>query len=132
MIEPLAMTDNKPYLIRAIYEWIVDNNCTPYLVVQASYPGVVVPEQFIEDGKITLNAAPRSVRDLDLGNDSIMFTASFSGVVYDIVVPCFSVAAIFARENAQGMMFEVNVPEDLPEDPVPPSSGGKPTLKVVK
>lgn len=132
MTKQVAMSDNKPYLIRAIYEWIVDNDCTPYIVVQAGYPGVLVPEQFVEDGKITLNAAPRSVRDLKLGNDSITFSASFSGVVYDIVVPCYAVAAIFARENAQGMMFEVKLPDVESEDVPPPSGGGKPTLKVVK
>lgn len=132
MTDQQVMTDNKPYLIRAMYEWIEDNQCTPYMVVHTDLPGVRVPVEYVEDGKITLNVAGRSVQDLTLGNDEISFAASFGGVVHYISVPCYAVAALFARENAQGMMFEVVAPEDDggPEDS--PPTAGKPALKVVK
>ncbi|WLD57384.1 ClpXP protease specificity-enhancing factor [Salinispirillum sp. LH 10-3-1] len=132
MTDQQRMTDNKPYLIRAMYEWIEDNQCTPYMVVHTDLPGVRVPVDYVEDGKITLNIAGRSVQDLTLGNDEISFAASFGGVVHYISVPCYAVAAMFARENAQGMMFEVVVPEDGSDPDGPPSPAGKPSLKVVK
>lgn len=100
------MLSNKPYLIRAFYEWIIDSECTPILVVNANYPNTFVPTEFIEDGEICLNTSPEAIRELKLGNSIIEFRASFSGVVHFISVPVAAVLAIYAHENEQGMFFE--------------------------
>lgn len=130
------MTSSKPYLIRALYDWIVDNSLTPYIVVQAKADGVSVPQQYVnKDGQIVLNIAPRAVLALDLGDEAVAFNARFGGIPTDIYVPCFAVLGIYARENGQGMMFE---PEAQP--PTPPAGDGsgsgpaerKPSLRVVK
>lgn len=107
------MTSNKPYFIRALYEWILDNNCTPYIVVDATLPFVEVPEQFITEGKIILNILPSATHDLYLGDEWITFSARFSGVSQEINIPLGSVAAIYAQENGEGMGFQT---EALPED----------------
>ncbi len=107
------MTSNKPYFIRALYEWILDNNCTPYIVVDATLPFVEVPEQFISEGKIILNILPSATHNLYLGDDWITFSARFSGVSQEINVPIGAVAAIYAQENGEGMGFHT---EALPED----------------
>ncbi len=107
------MTSNKPYFIRALYEWILDNNCTPYIVVDATLPFVEVPEQFITEGKIILNILPSATHNLFLGDDWITFSARFSGVSQEINVPIGAVAAIYAQENGEGMGFET---EPLPND----------------
>lgn len=100
------MLSNKPYLIRAFYEWIVDSKCTPFLVVNANFPRCKVPQEFIEDGQITLNVSPDAIRDLKLGNDFVEFRASFSGIVHIISAPVKAVLAIYAQENGQGMFFD--------------------------
>lgn len=127
-----SMTSNKPYLIRALYEWIVDNDCTPYLVVEVVYPGVLVPLEYAKDGQITLNVAPQAVQQLQIDNDWIFFSARFGGIEQDVRVPIEAVQACFARENGQGMAFEVVVPEKPPEPPVDHDGDKKPRLKVVK
>jgi stringent starvation protein B len=131
-----AMTTNKPYMIRAIHEWIVDNDCTPYIVFMADFPGVEVPQDFVRDGQITLNIAPSAVRDLQLGNSEVSFNARFSGMPTDISGPIDAVMAIFAKENGQGMGFEVEMPTELPITDPPKedakSSVKRPSLKVVK
>ncbi|MHA7880317.1 MAG: ClpXP protease specificity-enhancing factor [Saccharospirillum sp.] len=131
------MTSNKPYLVRAIHQWIVDNQCTPYLVVAASFPGVSVPTQFVRDGQVTLNIGPSAVRDLDIGLESIEFSARFGGVPTQISAPLEAVVAIFAKENGQGMGFEVETPPEPDPDSEGlqsnrPETGKKPALKVVK
>lgn len=130
------MTSNKPYLIRALYEWIVDNGLTPYLVLAADYPTVQVPSDFVNDGQITLNVAPTAVRDLLLENDSVAFSARFGGVSYDIFAPTGAVIAIFAKENGQGMGFEIEpMPEEIEaevEESIEKPAKKKPSLKVVK
>ena len=134
----IPMTSSRPYLIRALYEWIVDNSLTPHLVVFAKGDNVEVPQQYVnKDGQIVLNVAPSAVMGLDLSNEAVTFNARFGGIPTDIFVPCAAVLGIYARENGQGMMFE---PE--PETPPPPkakakltsiSSGEKkPSLRVVK
>ena len=100
------MLSNKPYLIRAFYEWINDSQCTPHLVINATYPRCQVPEEHIENGEITLNISPTAIRDLKINNDSVNFRASFSGVVHIIHAPIKSVLAIYAQENQQGMFFD--------------------------
>ena len=107
------MTSNKPYFIRALYEWILDNNCTPYIVVDATLPFVEVPEQFVTEGKIVLNILPSATHNLYLGDEWITFSARFSGVSEEINIPIGAVVAIYAQENGEGMGFQT---EALPED----------------
>ncbi|MEJ2043611.1 MAG: ClpXP protease specificity-enhancing factor [Reinekea sp.] len=132
-----GMTTNKPYMVRAIHEWINDNRCTPYVVVMASYPGVSVPQAFVKDDQITLNISPSAVRELVIGNDSLEFYARFGGVPTQIVVPIGAIMAIFAKENGQGMGFEVDVPPPEPptdsdESVDSASKSQRPSLKIVK
>jgi stringent starvation protein B len=101
----MHMTPNRPYLLRAFYEWIVDNNCTPYLVVDATAAGVKVPLQHVKDGQIVLNISPGAVGNLLLGNDAVTFNARFSGNPFALYVPQRAVLAIYARENGAGTMF---------------------------
>jgi stringent starvation protein B len=130
------MTSLKPYLIRAIYEWIADNNFTPYLLVNAEADGVIVPRQFIQDGKIVLNVRPQAVHGLHLGNDNIAFNARFGGTPMQVDVPVRAVLAIYAQENGRGMIFDEEGEMDTPPPaaPSPDSSATKkrPALKVVK
>jgi len=132
------MTSNKPYMVRAIHQWVQDNDCTPYLVVAADYPGVEVPVQFVRDGQITLNVSPTAVRELAIDNRWIEFSARFGGVPTLIRVPMGAVMAIFAKENGQGMGFDIEEPTDpppsTPEDSKAQKDSGskKPSLKVVK
>ena len=130
-----GMTSNRPYLIRALYDWLVDNGQTPYLLVNADYSGTVVPRQFVEDGRIILNIDPAAVSQLELGNEWISFSARFSGVSEDVLVPPAAVQGIYAKENGQGMLFpdeEVTTEDEGPDEPDPNRPGGRPTLKVVK
>ncbi len=129
------MTSNKPYLIRAMFDWIIDNNCTPHLVVDATLPFVEVPEQYIDNGRIILNIAPGATQSLLLGDDWITFSARFSGVKYDISLPIGAIAAIYAQENAQGMGFETEaLLEDEYEEKatIAPSKTSKPILNIVE
>lgn len=103
------MTPRRPYLLRAFYEWLVDNELTPHLVVDATLPGVRVPGEFVQDGQIILNIIPRAVGNLELGNEAVTFNARFSGRPHSVIVPMYAVQAIYARENGAGTMFE---PED--------------------
>jgi stringent starvation protein B len=124
------MKSSRPYLVRALYEWILDNACTPYLLVDATVAGVEVPQQYVKNGQIVLNVAPGAVAGINMSNDDIRFRGRFSGVAIDVFVPIGAVLGIYARENGQGMVFE-------PEQAPPPSSddeprSGKPSLRVVK
>lgn len=121
-----SMTSSKPYLIRAIYEWILDNQMTPHLVVDARYPNTLVPMEFVDDGRIVLNIAPGAVRELLIGNDWIQFNARFSGAARDVMVPCEAVIGIFTRENGQGMVF----PEPLYPDAAPAGEGSSTAPKL--
>ncbi len=129
-----SMTSSRPYLIRAIYDWIVDNDLTPHLLVDAGMPGTDVPRQYAQDGKIVLNIAPRAVRALDLGNQSVLFRARFGGSDTAITVPVGAVLAIYAQENGQGMAFETDAGGDAPPSgPTPDKDkASRPSLKVVK
>jgi len=129
------MTSSRPYLIRAIHEWILDNEHTPYILVNAIADNVVVPQQHIENDKIILNLGPRAIQSLHLGNELIEFEARFSGAAMIVSIPPTAVMAIYARENGQGMIFD----KDEPGDGSSPPSPGKPTqpkpgpkLRVVK
>lgn len=135
------MTSSRPYMIRALYEWIVDNDFTPHIVVNARIEGTEVPQQYVnKDGQIVLNIAPRAVSTLDLGNKAVSFNARFGGIPTDLYVPCHAILGIYARENGQGMMFDFeSPPEPEPDpDPTPKTSVKKdaperrPSLRVVK
>lgn len=106
MSEQTTFTPTRPYLARAIYEWICDNQLTPYLLVDATQPYTEVPQQFVKDGQIVLNLAPHAVHQLQISNESISFSARFGGVSKDIYIPISAVLGIYARENGQGLFFE--------------------------
>lgn len=99
------MTPSRPYLLKALHEWISDNELTPHLVVDAHMDGVMVPSEFVADGQIVLNIAYGAVRDLLMGNEGISFNARFGGVPMNVYIPMAAVLAIYARENGQGMGF---------------------------
>ncbi|CAQ85738.1 MULTISPECIES: ClpXP protease specificity-enhancing factor [Photorhabdus] len=100
------MSPRRPYLLRAHYEWLLDNNMTPYLVVDVTLRGVNVPMEYARDGQIVLNIAPRAVGNLELANEEVRFNARFGGVPRQVYVPMAAVIAIYGRENGAGMMFE--------------------------
>ncbi|MEC9359518.1 MAG: ClpXP protease specificity-enhancing factor [Pseudomonadota bacterium] len=129
----------RPYLIRAIYEWAADNGYTPHLVAAADADGVVVPREFVQDGRITLNVSMSAVQGLDLHSDPIYFSARFSGRAFDIWVPSGAVLAIFAKESGEGIVFgevEAADPDGEPPPQGPSPEPGKPAgrshLRVVK
>jgi len=128
---PEGMTSNRPYLLRALYEWINDNGLTPHVLIDAECDGVDVPHHAIQKGKVVLNIAKGATENLLLENETIFFKARFSGKPYNISVPMAAVIAIYARENGQGMMF---AQEDSPPPPVGGSDDPPPRshLKVVK
>jgi len=117
------MMPSRPYLIRGLYEWIADNDLTPHLLVNAEGDGVMAPLEFADAGQLVLNVAPAAVRDLDLGNDRIAFSARFGGQPRQVSVPVAEVMAIYARENGRGMLF---TPEDGDDDPPPDGGDGAP------
>jgi stringent starvation protein B len=131
------MTSTKPYLIRAFYQWIVDNQLTPFIVIDIAKPHVQVPESYAEEGKIVLNISHEATKDLELGNHYIEFEASFSGEVYQILSPVSAVIAVYAKENGKGMVFhEENELGDGDGEPPPPPprqiKRKKPALRIVK
>ena len=133
----MAMTSSRPYIMRALYEWIVDNGCTPYVLANALAQGVLVPQQYVKEGQIVLNISPGAVVDLDMSNEAMTFNGRFGGVPTDVHVPMTAVIGIYARENGQGMVFEPDeepTQPTTPDDDPPPSGKGKkaPSLKVVK
>lgn len=125
------MTPLKPYLIRSVYEWIVDNDLTPHLLVNAESNKGNLPVNYIEDGKIILNMRPQAIDALSLGNEFIEFNAKFSGKPMEIVASVNAVMAIYAKENGKGLVFDLenNDGDETPPEQPPPS---KPTLRVVK
>ena len=132
------MTSNRPYLLRALYEWIGDNDMTAHLLVDATREGVQVPSSTIKDGRVVLNIAARAVAHLDLGNREVRFKARFGGVSQSVIVPLAAILAIYAQETGQGMMLPEDggtMPEESSDDsPEPPEDGPKRGghLRVVK
>lgn len=115
------MTSHRPYLLRALYEWIADNGMTPHILVDAQLPGVRVPPHTVKEGRVVLNIAERAVARLELDNDSVRFTARFGGVSHPVTVPIPAVMAIYARETGQGMALPEDVGGPGPDDdPTPP------------
>ncbi len=144
-----SVSPTRPYMLRAFYDWMADNDLTPHLVVNAELPGVQVPSQFVEDGQIVLNIAPHAVGNLQLGNEAVLFNARFGGKPFALQVPLAAVEAIYARENGAGTVFppeaayepaaeeaveiEAVTEVESPAAPEPVSRpSGRPTLTVVK
>ncbi|KRA53326.1 peptidase [Pseudoxanthomonas sp. Root65] len=142
------MTSHRPYLLRALNEWIADNGMTPHLLVDATMAGVQVPASAVKEGKVVLNIAERAVVRLMIDNDAVSFTARFGGVSHAVHVPISAVLAIYSRETGQGMALPDDVPHDTdasgdddvttsqdtpPDDDAPPPAGKRPPfLRVVK
>ena len=143
------MTSHRPYLLRALNEWIADNGMTPHLLVDATQAGVQVPASAVKEGKVVLNIAERAVVRLMIGNDAVSFTARFGGVSQPVYVPISAVLAIYSRETGQGMALPEDVTHDAdtgeesgddapatdtpPDDHTPPPGGKRPPfLRVVK
>ncbi|MCE1114979.1 MULTISPECIES: ClpXP protease specificity-enhancing factor [Pseudomonas] len=143
------MNSSRPYLVRALYEWIVDNECTPHLLVNVDFTGVQVPKGFDRDGQIVLDISPEAVRNLHMDNEAVSFDGRFGGVSHTLYMPIGAILGIYAQENGQGMVFELEPPlddeDDLQDDAVepdddgppeggsqPPRPSGRPSLKVVK
>jgi len=127
------MTPLKPYLIRAVYDWIVDNRFTPYLLVNATVPGTIVPTHFVEDGRIVLNLRPEAIQGLDMSSEGVSFNARFGGQPMRVDIPTAAVLALYAQENGRGMVFDEE-DEDNSPPPEPPQEEpkGRPALRVVK
>lgn len=145
----MTMTSSRPYLLRALYEWILENECTPYVVVNAFADNVQVPQEYVKDGQIVLNISPSAVHALQMNNVAVEFNGRFSGIPTPVYVPVSAVMGIYARENGQGMVFEAEPPTPTPptapqpadasgpagtsgDRPAKPSSGSRPSLRVVK
>ena len=143
------MTSHRPYLLRALNEWIADNGMTPHLLVDATMAGVQVPASAVKEGKVVLNIAERAVVRLMIDNDAVSFTARFGGVSQPVYVPISAVLAIYSRETGQGMALPEDVTHDAdtgeesgddapatdtpPDDDTPPPGGKRPPfLRVVK
>lgn len=128
------MTSNKPYLVRALHEWISDNGLTPYLLVDAGVPEVRVPVSAVKDGKVILNIASRAVGQFAIDNDHVAFLARFGGVSHAVHVPMRAVLAIYAQENNQGMMFQAEAasPSEPPPAPAPDEPPKRSHLRIVK
>ncbi len=125
------MTSLKPYLIRSIYDWIIDNSMTPHLLIDAEHSDAILPVGFIENGKIVLNIRPEAVQNLSLGNEEIQFNTRFSGQSMQIIAPIVAVKALYAKENGKGMVFDD--PENSGDIPPPENTPpDKPKLRVVK
>jgi stringent starvation protein B len=134
-----APLPKRPYLLRALHQWITDSGHTPHLVVAADRPEVKVPVQFVEEGRITLNISYSATSHLDLGNDAVVFDARFSGTPHRVYVPLNAVLGIYARETGEGLVFPTDEyggdAAPAPDDPppaIPPAPTGRPSLKVVK
>ncbi|MFT5319891.1 MAG: stringent starvation protein B [Pseudohongiellaceae bacterium] len=119
----MTMTSHRPYMIRALNEWILENNCTPYILVNAYAKDVQVPQNFVKDGQIILNISPFAVQDLAISIGGIDFNGRFGGIPTRVYVPTVAVLGIYAKENGQGMIFDTDDP--IPE---PPDPGKKPVL----
>jgi stringent starvation protein B len=141
----MTMTSSRPYIVRALYEWILENKCTPYVLVNAFDEGVQVPQEHVKDGQIILNITPSAVQSLSMHDSAIEFQGRFGGISKHVFVPIEAIMGIYAKENGQGMMFDVENDGSDPTDPEGPdekpdssgedsigSSNKKPSLRLVK
>ena len=123
------MNSSRPYLIHALYDWIIDNECTPYILVNAKVPGVDVPREHIKEGRIILNLSTAAVQDLSIGNEAVDFNGRFAGVARRVYVPITAILGIYARENGQGMIFESEKIASEPSGPTEADETGSPQTK---
>lgn len=141
----MTMNSSRPYIIRALYDWILDNECTPYILVNAYHAGVEVPQEHVKDGQIILNISPLAVKDLLIDKDVVCFDGRFAGIPKHVRVPITGVLGIYAKENGQGMIFDSDgdgeTPAPTPPQTPPQNTGEdkpaapqkkKPSLRVVK
>ena len=136
----MTMTSHRPFMIRALNEWILENNCTPYILVNAYANDVQVPQNYVKDGQIILIVSPGAVQGLTITNDGVEFDGRFGGIPSRVSVPTHAVLGIYAKENGQGMIFDTDDP--IPEPPGPgkqekkepeeKSKSGRPDLRIVK
>lgn len=129
------MTSTRPYMVRAFYEWIVDNACTPYLLINSTLPHVHVPSKYIDDdGTIVFNLSPVATNKLVINNEHVRFSARFDGEIWDLCLPMYAILAIYAHENGQGMVFEEEeyIPPTEPVQPAESTKKKAPHLTVVK
>src|SRR5262245_12475542 len=127
----MTMFSNRPYLLRALLEWINDNRCTPYIVVAADVPGVDVPRDYVKDGKIVLNVSSVAVRGFSIDRHRVSFDGRFAGKSFHVTAPTGAIVAIYAKETGQGMFFDVEATD--PPPPNPPREGGNAShLRLVK
>lgn len=147
-MDAMNMTPSRPYLLRAFYEWLMDNNLTPHLLVDATIASVQVPQQYVRDGQIVLNIAPQAVAALVMDNDAVSCNARFGGMPFQLYVPMAAVLGIHSRENGVGTFFppeSAYIDATLPttserkdsilddnNEPKPPRPDGPPTLRIVK
>lgn len=124
------MTPSRPYLLKALYNWIIDNELTPHVVVDVNYPGVIVPKEYIEDEQIILSIAPQSIHGMEMKNNYLAFAARFAGVSRDIYLPIMSINAIYAEENRKGMVFAKETDNEQELDKKPKNKK-RPNLKVI-
>jgi stringent starvation protein B len=125
-------TSRRPYLVRALHEWMTDNGQTPHLVVDVGVPGTDVPKSYVRDGRITLNVSWQAAQGLKLGNEWIEFAARFGGVPQQVRVPVAAVLGIYARETGQGMLFQDEAEPPPPATPAPEDATKRSRLRVVK
>lgn len=116
------MSALRPYLFRAIYDWALDHSYTPHIVINATAAGVVVPNGFIRDGRITLNIHPQAIQQFAYDDERVSFSARFNGTPFEVFIPMAAVVAVFAKENGRGMFF----PEEPLETPTPPAPTAQP------
>lgn len=142
----MSMSSSRPYLVRALYEWILENDCTPYILVNAFHNGVEVPQEHVKDGQIILNVSPSAVQNLVVRDQAVEFDGRFAGIPKRVFVPITAVMGIYAKENGQGMIFETDGSSPPPSKPTNTDSAGagkaadkqavsfkkKPSLRVVK
>jgi len=131
------MTPNRAYLLRAFYEWIIDNECTPYVIINANYPGTAIPHEYAHEGRIVLDISPLAVKSLNISNEYLEFNARFNGASRLISAPIAAVMAIYAQENGHGTVFndDAQFPSttstaEQETKPVPEKK--RPALKIVK
>lgn len=125
------MISNRPYLLRAINEWILDNGMTPYLLVDTNNNSITVPQEYIQNNQIILNIHPEAVHQLVMDNEAVTFNARFGGKPFQIYVPVNSVTAIYAKETGKGLVFP-EVEDESESNTDAPEKTGKPHLKVIK
>ncbi len=133
------MISKKPFLIRALRDWALENGLTPQILVDANFPAVNVPINFVKDGHIVLNIHDQAIEGLEISNDWVLFEGRFAGVVHQVDIPIDSIVAIFARENGEGLvfrdetsMYDTQEDEQVVEEQEPPQFKKKPDLRIVR